>query len=79
MFLDRLKRKFKKPKQVLSLEVNRDRCTGCGVCEKRCKRNVFTMDRDNNCAVVSVISDCVGCGKCVYKMCKFGAINLVIV
>ncbi len=78
MFLDRLKRKFKKPKKVLSLRIVADRCVGCGVCVAKCKREVFALDEVRRLAVVSDLSACVGCGKCVDKMCKFSAIELKI-
>lgn len=73
-----LKMKFKKPKVVESLEIIDDRCTGCGSCVAKCKKQVFTMNRSKRLAVISNIADCVGCGKCVEKMCNFGAIELKI-
>ncbi len=74
--LHKLKMKFKKPKEVLSLEISEDRCVGCRVCIKRCKREVFKFDKDRGVAIVADINLCVGCGKCVEKMCNFGAITL---
>ncbi len=76
MFLSRLKKKFKKPKKVESLTVLTDKCVGCGVCVTKCKREVFTIDKELHHAVVTNLSQCVGCGKCVTKMCKFNAIEL---
>lgn len=74
--IHKLKIKFKKPKKVELLQIIEENCTGCGVCAKMCKRNVFTVISKK--AVVSNINACVGCGKCVEKMCKFEAINLVV-
>lgn len=68
--------KFKKPKQVESLDIDTEKCVGCGKCAKMCKREVFAM-LDNK-AIVDNLDACVGCGKCVKKMCNFGAIKLVL-
>ncbi len=74
--LHKLKMKFKKPKEVTTLEVITENCVGCRKCVQMCKREVFAMDRRK--AVVANFDACVGCGKCVEKMCNFGAINLVL-
>ncbi len=78
MFLHKLKMRFKKPKKVVSLQIVADKCVGCGVCVEKCKRDVFILDKTEKRAVVFNIAECVGCGKCVTKMCKFGAIDLII-
>lgn len=72
----KLKSKFKKPKEVLRLEVLHDKCVGCGKCVRECKREVFAL-KDKK-AVVKDIKLCVGCGKCVDKFCSFDAIELVV-
>lgn len=74
--IDRLKKRFKKPKKVDCLEVITDKCTGCRRCVTGCKHDVFAI-KDGK-AIVNRLSECVGCGKCVEKMCKFEAIKLVI-
>lgn len=74
--IHRLKMKLKRPKKVLSLEIDKDRCVGCKRCVSGCKREVFVMDGCK--AVVRSFAACVGCGKCVEKMCNFGAIYLVV-
>ncbi len=74
--LQKLKMKFKKPKEVELLEIYEDKCVGCGKCAQMCKRDVFGML--NQKAVVISFAACVGCGKCVKKMCNFDAINLVL-
>ncbi|MFI3304679.1 MAG: 4Fe-4S dicluster domain-containing protein [Rikenellaceae bacterium] len=70
--------KFKKPKEVTSLEIISDNCRGCGVCIERCKQKVFAHSDDGQKAIVARIENCVGCGKCVEKMCNFGAIKLIV-
>ncbi|MFR9501614.1 MAG: 4Fe-4S dicluster domain-containing protein [Rikenellaceae bacterium] len=70
--------KFKKPKEVLSLEIITEKCTGCGACVKKCKREVFKMDKVNRVATIANLSDCVGCGKCIKKMCNNDAIVLIL-
>ena len=74
-FLHKIKMKFKQPKEVERLEINSN-CIGCGKCVTMCKRNVFVMEQKK--ATVANLAACMGCGKCLEKMCKFGAINLVL-
>lgn len=74
--LHKLKMKFKKPKEVESLEIITDNCIGCAKCVNKCKQEVFAI-KDGK-AIVANRAACVGCGKCVEKMCNFGAINLVL-
>ncbi len=76
MMLHRLKMKFKKPKEVETLEIISDNCIGCGKCVNMCKQEVFTLSEGK--AIVANRAACVGCGKCVEKMCNFGAIKLVL-
>ncbi len=66
--------KFKKRKEVKSLTVLSDNCVGCGKCVKKCKMEVFAMEKKR--AKVVNFDNCVGCGKCVKKMCNFEAIVL---
>lgn len=74
--IHKLKMRFKKPKKVETLEIITDRCVGCRGCVDGCKREVFAMEDGK--AIVKNLAACVGCGKCVEKMCKFEAIKLVI-
>lgn len=74
--LHKLKMKFKKPKKVESLDIDTEKCVGCGKCVEMCKREVFAISEKK--AVVANIDACLGCGKCVKKMCNFGAIKLVL-
>ncbi|MFI3278455.1 MAG: ferredoxin family protein [Rikenellaceae bacterium] len=73
-----LKLRFKKPKEVRSLKIIADRCKSCYKCVDMCKRKVFEMDQKQGVAIVAHTENCVGCGKCVQKMCRFGAIELVL-
>ncbi len=71
-------RLFKKPKEVVSLQVIADKCTGCRACVDMCKRKVFTLDSEQKRAVVAQLDQCVGCGKCLSKMCRHDAIELIV-
>lgn len=37
MFLKKLKRKFKKREKMVSLQIDADKCVGCGACMTKCK------------------------------------------
>jgi electron transport complex protein RnfB len=55
-------------------EVNRDLCTGCKLCEKRCQMGaVHVVDKI---AIVD-LTRCIGCGLCVPK-CKAKAISIKV-
>ncbi len=45
----------------LSIEINKELCNGCGICEERCFVSAITMIDDK----VSIIEDCKGCGRCI--------------
>ncbi|UCE73861.1 MAG: NADH-quinone oxidoreductase subunit NuoF [Methanomassiliicoccales archaeon] len=61
-------------KSLIQYEVDSEKCTGCGVCLKRCpqeaisgeKKKVHKIDQDN----------CIKCGIC-YDSCKFDAVKVV--
>ena len=70
------------------VEVDRDKCTGCGNCVKVCPKNVLKMQPYSRPVRLlchanergRVITDnckagCFSCGKCA-KACKFGAIEM---
>jgi len=69
----------RRKREVLSLQVNTERCSGCGECVDMCRRNVLDMEygADYNVAKVVNLSNCVGCGKCWLK-CPTNAIELVV-
>jgi len=72
-------------------EVDQDKCTACGACEKACPRHIIELRNkgklDRRVFVSCVNKDkgpvakkacaaaCIGCGKCV-KVCPFEAITL---
>jgi len=60
-------------KNVATLKLKSDQCTGCGRCIEVCPHNVFLMEDKK-----SVIVDkdrCIECGACV-KNCPFNAIEV---
>jgi NAD-dependent dihydropyrimidine dehydrogenase PreA subunit len=55
--------------------VDKDKCTGCGMCVTSCGRNVFDFDPENNKAVVARPLQCmVGCTSC-QVWCIYEAIS----
>jgi NAD-dependent dihydropyrimidine dehydrogenase PreA subunit len=55
--------------------VDKDKCTGCGMCVTSCGRNVFDFDPENNKAVVARPLQCmVGCTSC-QVWCIYDAIR----
>ena len=44
------------------IEFDKDQCTGCGACVKRCPMHAITMDAENK---PVTDSSCIGCGQCV--------------
>ncbi len=60
-------------KQLLTYEVDPDKCTGCTVCAKKCPVQAIDGERKE----VHFIrqDDCIKCGDC-YSRCKFDAIKL---
>lgn len=66
-------------REVLSLRVKAEECSGCGECVDRCRRKVFDMEygADRDVAKVVSLKNCVGCGKC-WLQCPANAIDLVV-
>jgi len=57
--------------------INRDKCTGCGLCVVTCgeKRNVFGFDFDEKKSVVMYPENCmIGCNNCTVA-CLWNAIT----
>lgn len=55
--------------------IDRDRCTGCGMCVTSCGRNVFDFDKSKGKSVVARPNNCmVGCTSCE-TWCIFNAIS----
>jgi ferredoxin len=69
--IDRLKRSGLRANKTYAL-VDRQRCTGCGLCQRSCPTGAITVS-----SVAHVDkSKCVGCGICV-ESCPRGAIRLI--
>jgi len=49
-------------------KIDRDECTGCGVCVKHCAHNAIHLDASHK-AVIEY-EKCVGCGQCV-ALCQY--------
>jgi NAD-dependent dihydropyrimidine dehydrogenase PreA subunit len=60
-------------KDVVTLELARDKCTGCGMCVSVCPHEVFEL-RDKK-AVIINRDACMECGACA-KNCPVGAISV---
>ena len=60
-------------KNVVTLKLDSDLCTGCGMCEVVCPQAVFEMITGK--AHIVDIDDCMECGACALN-CQFGAITV---
>jgi NAD-dependent dihydropyrimidine dehydrogenase PreA subunit len=60
-------------KDVVTLKLLPDKCTGCGKCIEVCPRQVFALE--NGKAVFEDRDLCMECGACS-KNCPFGAIEV---
>jgi NAD-dependent dihydropyrimidine dehydrogenase PreA subunit len=60
-------------KNVATIDLRKDKCTGCKRCVEVCPRAVFTI-RDNKAEIVDR-DLCIECGAC-QKNCAFGAITV---
>lgn len=55
------------------VEIDQERCKGCGLCIDACPKNVLGFSEGFNAkgyhpAEVKNLNDCIGCGFC-YQMC----------
>ena len=57
----------------ISVVVDPEKCTGCGICVERC----FAAEMAMETGVASPGPDCKGCGRCV-EVCPSGAVRLEI-
>ena len=49
-------------KNVVTLELNVDKCTGCGVCTTVCPHRVFEIETGK--AAIVDVDSCMECGAC---------------
>jgi NAD-dependent dihydropyrimidine dehydrogenase PreA subunit len=71
-----LYRRHKNRNKVISVDKNS--CTGCRRCIKRCQRHVLEAveDETGKRATVKYPDKCTACGDCLGK-CKFSALKLI--
>lgn len=62
-------------KDVVTLELSAEACTGCGMCAVVCPRGVF--DVSNGKAAILEKDACMECGACA-RNCRFGAISVKV-
>lgn len=65
--------KCKYLKNVVTLELDREKCTGCGMCMEVCPHNVFTIAEGK--AFINDRDSCMECGACS-RNCPFSAIDV---
>ena len=60
-------------KDVVTLELDREKCVGCGMCLTVCPHQVWQMDRGR--AMMAARDQCMECGACALN-CAAGAIRV---
>ncbi len=65
--------KFKYLKNVVTLELNREACIGCGLCKMVCPHRVFQLE--NRKAIITDKEKCMECGACASN-CPVDAIKV---
>jgi ferredoxin len=60
-------------KNVVSLAVNQEECTGCGMCINVCPHSVLKLEEHK--IVIADKDGCMECGACA-KNCAFSAITV---
>ena len=60
-------------KDVVTLQLDENKCTGCGMCLEVCPHEVFTSNSTH--AVIQNRDACMECGACSLN-CPFGAISV---
>ena len=60
-------------KNVVTLSIDKNKCTGCGICLEVCPQNVLKIE--NKKAVIVEKDSCIECGACKMN-CPFEAIEV---
>jgi NAD-dependent dihydropyrimidine dehydrogenase PreA subunit len=60
-------------KDVVTLKIDSNLCTGCGMCTIVCPHDVFRIQ--NGKAIIKDLNSCMECGACA-KNCCFGALSV---
>lgn len=60
----------------MSIDIRKDKCTGCTKCVKVCPGNLIKVNEDGK-AYIKYPKDCWGCSSCL-KECKFGDISFYL-
>lgn len=59
---------------LYTVEIDRDKCEGCGECAENCPVSIMTMV-DGKAEVTGDLEECLGCETCV-SVCPSGAVTL---
>jgi NADH:ubiquinone oxidoreductase subunit F (NADH-binding) len=60
-------------KTLIQYKINSEKCTGCGICKKRCPQDAITGEKKNPHIINQ--SKCVKCGVC-FDSCKFDSVEV---
>ena len=60
----------------MSIQINKNKCIGCGKCMEVCPGNLLERDSDNK-AIIKYPKDCWGCTSCI-KECPKNAIEFFL-
>ncbi|MBQ3601481.1 MAG: ferredoxin family protein [Lachnospiraceae bacterium] len=60
----------------MSIQIQKDKCVGCGRCIEACPGNLIKKDIDGK-AYIKHMRDCWGCTSCL-KECRLGAIQFFL-
>ena len=60
-------------KPLITFDIDKEACTGCTLCAKKCPQDAITGEKK---APHSIVQEkCVKCGMC-FDVCKFNAVNV---